>query len=147
MDNVIADYALDSSSTDAEELRERDIGQWGARCIRCKCDRCRKGFRRARRVVHDHLCKWGHWNLAESPHDIPHHTVVPRHMREFYKHMRSKANANEAAIRHRRSMVDDLEGLGEPERDPVDNANQQMEEMISDLHRNAIRHLDCVIQE
>jgi hypothetical protein len=53
--------------------------------------------------------------------------------------MRSEADANEAAIRQRRSMVDDLEGLGEPERDLVDNADQQMEEMISDLHRERDR--------
>jgi hypothetical protein len=36
-------------------------------------------------------------------------------------------------------MVDDLEGLGEPERDPVDNPDQQMEEMIGDLHQERDR--------
>jgi hypothetical protein len=60
-------------------------------------------------------------------------------MREFYKSMRSEADANEAAIRQRRSMVDDLEGLGEQERDLVDNVDQQMEEMVGDLHRERDR--------
>jgi hypothetical protein len=124
MDRLQEDYASDSSSTDTEELQKRDIGQQGARCIQCRYDHCHKGFRCARHVVHDHLRKWGHWNPVESAHDILHYTVVPRLMREFYKRMRSKADANEAAIRQRRSMVNDLEGLGEPERDLVAKADQ-----------------------
>jgi hypothetical protein len=32
------------------------------------------------------------------------------------------------------AIVDDLEGLAQPEINPVDVANQQMEEMIGDPH-------------
>jgi hypothetical protein len=62
--------------------------------------------------------------------------MVPRLMRDVYKRRRAEADTNEVAIRHRMAtIVDDLEGLGEPEINLVDIADQRVEEMIGDLHR------------
>jgi hypothetical protein len=38
--------------------------------------------------------------------------------------MRAEADAEKAVIRQRRAIVDDLEGLGEPEINPVEIADQ-----------------------
>jgi hypothetical protein len=82
-------------------------------------------------VVHDHIKKWGHWNLEESPHDVPHYTVAPRLLREYYKRARAEPEEEEALVRQRMSEeVDDLEGFP-AQTDP----NQQMEDMIEDLHQ------------
>jgi hypothetical protein len=86
-------------------------------------------------VVHDHIKKWGRWNPKESPHDVPHYTVAPRLLREYYKRARAEAEEEEARVRQRMSeAVDDLEGFL-AQADP----NQQMEDMIEDLHRPARR--------
>jgi hypothetical protein len=104
--------SLESSSTDAEVLGRTHIGQWGDRTILCRCDRCRKRFKRARRVVHDHIKKWGRWNPKESPHDVPHYTVAPRLLRDYYKRARAEAEEEESHVRQRMTeAVDDLEGL------------------------------------
>jgi hypothetical protein len=89
--------------------------------------------------VHDHLRKGGQWNPDELPHDIPHHSVVPKSQCDFYKRRRAEADVEEEVIGQCRAIVDDLEGLGEPKINPVKIANQQMEEMISDLHQECDR--------
>jgi hypothetical protein len=73
--------------------------------------------------VHDHLRKWGRWNPNESPHDIPHYSVVAKSQRDFYKRRRAEIDGNKATIRQHRAIVDDLEGLGEPEINPVEIAD------------------------
>jgi hypothetical protein len=100
-----------SSSTNAEELHKTHIGQWGAQTIQYRCDRCTKRFRRAHRVLHDHIRKWGHWNLEVSPHDVPHYIIASRLLRDYYKWARAQAEEEEARVRQcMNEAVDDLEG-------------------------------------
>jgi polyhydroxyalkanoate synthesis regulator phasin len=87
--------------------------------------------------LHNHIRKWGHWNPEKSPHDVPHNTVAPRLLRDYYKRARAEAEEEEARVRQRMNeAVDDPEGFSAQEQDP----NKQMEDMIEDLPRPARRH-------
>jgi polyhydroxyalkanoate synthesis regulator phasin len=58
-------------------------------------------------------------------------------LRDYYKRARAEAEEEESCVRQRMSeAVDDLEGF--PAQEAAD-ANQQMEDMIEDLHRPARR--------
>jgi hypothetical protein len=53
-------------------------------------------------------------------------------LRDYYKRARAEAEEEEAHVRqHLNKTVDDLKGLAAQEQDP----NEQMEDMIEDLHR------------
>jgi polyhydroxyalkanoate synthesis regulator phasin len=55
-------------------------------------------------------------------------------LRDYYKRARAEAEEEEARVRQRMTeVVDDLEGFLAQEQDP----NQQMEDIIEDLHRPA----------
>jgi hypothetical protein len=61
------------------------------------------------------LRKWGCWKLEESPNDTPHYTVALRLLRDFYKHARVEADANETRVYERNKVVEDLRGLTQQE--------------------------------
>jgi hypothetical protein len=63
--------------------------------------------------------------------------MTPRLLRDFYKHARAMVEANEAHVHQCNEVVEDLEGLAQPEVGHLsDVANEQMEDMIENPHRS-----------